>query len=76
MATKTLTPAMEATTVLPSGEEVPVADHVWTIEEIVALIPEEEIVILIRAFFQRTGKSIKALRVRDILDDNITEMLV
>lgn len=41
-----VTPAMEARTVLPNGTEAPVADHVWTIEEIVALIPEEDVVIL------------------------------
>lgn len=33
---------MEATTVLPSGKEVKVSDHVWTIAEIAALIPEED----------------------------------
>ena len=37
---------MEAKMVLPNGKEVSVADHVWTIEEIVALIPEEDVVIL------------------------------
>jgi hypothetical protein len=31
-----VTPAMEAE----------VADHIWTLEEIVALVPEEEVVIL------------------------------
>ena len=41
-----VTPAMEAKTVQANGNEVAVADHVWTIDEIVALIPEEPVVIL------------------------------
>jgi hypothetical protein len=32
--------------VLPNGKEKAVADHVWTIEEIVDLMPEEKVVIL------------------------------
>jgi hypothetical protein len=37
---------MEAKMMLPNGKEKAVADHLWTIEEIVDLIPEEEVVIL------------------------------
>jgi hypothetical protein len=32
--------------VFPNGKEKAVADHIWTIEEIVALVPEEDVVIL------------------------------
>jgi IS1 family transposase len=41
-----VTPAMEAKVQLPNGKEAAVADHVWTVEEIVDLIPEEDVVIL------------------------------
>jgi IS1 family transposase len=41
-----VTPAMEAKTIDEDGTERPISDHVWTIEEVVALIPEEDMVIL------------------------------
>jgi hypothetical protein len=41
-----VTPAMEAKVALPDGKEESVTDHIWTVDEIVALIPEEEIAIL------------------------------
>lgn len=40
------TSAMEAKMRLHDGTEKAVADHVWTIEEIVGLVPEEDVVIL------------------------------
>jgi IS1 family transposase len=43
-----VTPAMEAKVVLPNGKEAAVADHVWTVEEIVDLIPEPEEPVILR----------------------------
>lgn len=43
-----VTPAMEAKVLLPDGTEKAVADHVWTVEEIVALAPEPEAPVVLR----------------------------
>lgn len=43
-----VTPAMEARVMLPDGKEKAVADHVWTVEEIVALVPEPEAPVVLR----------------------------
>jgi IS1 family transposase len=43
-----VTPAMEAKVALPDGKEAAVADHVWTVEEIVALAPEPEAPVVLR----------------------------
>lgn len=43
-----VTPAMEAKVALPGGKEAPVADHVWTVEEIVALIPDQEAPVILK----------------------------
>ncbi|MFI5394490.1 MAG: DDE-type integrase/transposase/recombinase [Candidatus Binatia bacterium] len=43
-----VTPAMEAKMALPNGKETAIADHVWTVEEIVALAPEPEAPVVLK----------------------------
>jgi hypothetical protein len=43
-----VTPAMEPRVALPDGKEAAVADHVWTVEEIVGLAPEPEAPVVLR----------------------------
>jgi IS1 family transposase len=43
-----VTPAMEAKTMLPNGKEKALADHIWTVEEIVALAPEPDAPVVLR----------------------------